>query len=58
MTYYTDGPSAGQTTTYNYTKTISSGSGNRYFLTNITSEYCEYDYGNPVGDCFQSWVRF
>ncbi|MCF6347140.1 MAG: zinc-dependent metalloprotease [Flavobacteriaceae bacterium] len=55
-TLFTEGQSAGQTTTSNYTKTISSGSGNRYFLTDITREYCEYDYGNPVGDCYQEWV--
>lgn len=55
-TLFTEGQSAGQTTTSNYTKTISSGSGNRYFLTDITREYCEYDYGDPVGDCYQEWV--
>lgn len=57
-TYFTEGQSAGQTNISNYTKTITSGNGNRYFLTNLKSLYCEYDYGDPVGDCFEKWIRF
>lgn len=39
-----------------YTRVLNPGS-SRYYLTNIDTRDCSYDYGNPVGNCPEQYVE-
>lgn len=42
--------------TRNYTRTVNSGT-NRQYLRDIVTVSCQYDYGNPVGNCYSRWAN-
>lgn len=45
------------TSTSNRTRNLTAGS-NRYFLANVVEEDCSYEFGDPVGTCYDRYLEF